>query len=199
MALHTTRNCFCGIDLSMGKQVGNNTLGDPRFSVRCRPSGRTRGGFTLIELLIVITGLAIIAGIVLPELDSAVADARYSAMLHSLNEMSLGIERYRIDHDGRPPLLQGGSLPQLLTTTNRRGTLGSGPAFLYGPYLPSPFPLNPLNQSRVVSRTLIAPPPNLENRVGWIYHTGTGQIWAGLYEGDASGKTLDPGGGILGP
>lgn len=183
----------------MGKQFVQRPTDGERLFCGCRLGGRTRAGFTLIELLIVISGLAIIAGIVLPELDSAVSDARYSAMLHSLNEMSLGIERYRIDHDGRPPTLQGGSLPQLLTTTNRRGTIGSGPAFICGPYLPSPFPLNPLSQSRVVSRTLIAPPPNLENRVGWIYHTGTGQIWAGLYEGDASGRTLDPGGAILGP
>jgi type II secretory pathway pseudopilin PulG len=170
-----------------------------RANFRVRGRAGVRAAFTLIELLIVITGLAIIAGVVIPELDSAVADARYSAMLHTLNEMSLGIERYRIDHGGRPPALQGGSLPQLLTTTDSRGTIGTGPAYRYGPYLPSPFPVNPLNQSRVVSRTMVAPPLNLENRVGWIYHAGTGQIWAGLYEGVADGKTLDAGGAILGP
>ncbi|MBQ0818622.1 MAG: prepilin-type N-terminal cleavage/methylation domain-containing protein, partial [Methyloceanibacter sp.] len=47
---------------------------------RCR-----RVGYTLVELLIVIAAIAIFAGMVIPEVGSAVEDANRSAVLATVN------------------------------------------------------------------------------------------------------------------
>lgn len=147
-----------------------------------QPRGNARRhGFTLIEVLMVVTALAIIAGVVVPQVTEVVDDARNSATLHDLHEITLAIERYRMDHSGSTPnLIENETLVQLVERTDSEGNRGSGPAFIYGPYLPS-FPKNALNGVARVFRVNTAPPANLTSRVGWVYHPATGQIWAGLY------------------
>jgi general secretion pathway protein G len=143
-----------------------------------------RKGFSLIEVLMVVVTLAIIAGVVLPQVGSALDDAKHSAMLSHLHELSNAIQRYRVDHDGFPPdLLSARGLPQLTSKTNRDGDTGTGPEFVYGPYMIGGIPENPLNRSRLVFQVNTAPPANLQSRVGWAYHPDSGQIWAGLYRG----------------
>ena len=140
----------------------------------------------------VVATLAIIAGVVLPQVGSALDDAKQSSMLGHLHELSNAIQRYRIDHDGLPPdLLTARGLPQLTDKTNLDGDGGAGPEFIYGPYLLGGVPENPLNKSRPVFQVNSVPPANLQSRVGWAYHPDTGQIWAGLYRGtvDESGTT----------
>jgi general secretion pathway protein G len=140
-----------------------------------------RNGFTLIEVLMVVAALAIIAGVVVPQVTTVVDEARNAAMLRDLREFTMAIERYRMDHTGNPPdLVQNQELVQLMGKTDGEGNVGVGPQFIYGPYLPDT-PTNALNAVKCVFRVNAAPPANLSSRVGWVYHPGSGQIWAGLY------------------
>jgi prepilin-type N-terminal cleavage/methylation domain-containing protein len=160
---------------------------------RHRASAR-RQGFSLIEMLMVITCLAIMAGVVIPQVSGAVDDAKHGAMLGILHEVTNAIERYRMDHTGSPPdLLVARSLPQLTSKTNVDGDIGTGPGYIYGPYL-TRLPENPLNETSNVYTIASAPPANLDRRVGWVYHPDSGQIWAGLHVGAApTGAVLSAG------
>jgi type II secretory pathway pseudopilin PulG len=133
--------------------------------------------------MMVIVALAIIAGVVVPQVTTIIDDAKNSAMLRDLREITAAIERYRMDHNGAPPdLIQSQTLVQLVGKTDVDGNLGSGPEFNYGPYMER-VPPNQLNNIRRVFRVNSAPPANLSSRVGWVYHPASGQIWAGLYNG----------------
>jgi type II secretory pathway pseudopilin PulG len=144
---------------------------------------RRRVAFTLVEVMMVIVALAIIAGVVVPQVTTIIDDAKNSAMLRDLREITAAIERYRMDHNGAPPdLIQSQTLIQLVSTTDVDGNVGSGPEFVFGPYMER-VPPNQLNNVRRVFRVSTAPPSNLSSRVGWVYHPASGQIWAGLYNG----------------
>jgi type II secretion system protein G len=151
---------------------------------RARTTRRRRSrGFTLIEMLMVISALAIMAGVVIPQVSGAVDDAKQGAMLADLHELTNAIERYRMDHTGTPPdQMTGGTLPQLVSKTNVDGDTGTGPEFIYGPYIHS-IPDNPLSATPRVFRVNSAPPADLDRRIGWVYHPASGQIWAGLHLG----------------
>jgi prepilin-type N-terminal cleavage/methylation domain-containing protein len=146
-----------------------------------RPKGRGRRGFTLVEVLMVVTALAIIAGVVVPQVTTVIDEAENSATLRDLREITMIIERYRMEHSGGPPdLLSNGVLVQLTERTDADGNVGTGPQYMYGPYLRE-MPTNALNGVSRVFRVNSAPPANLSSRVGWVYHPDSGQIWAGLY------------------
>lgn len=154
---------------------------------RCRLS-RFHSGFTLVELLIVVAALAIMAGIVIPQVTDALDDARHASMLAQLHAVTTAIERYRLDHNGDPPDdLTGHALPQLTSSTDMYGNTGTGPGYAYGPYLKSNLPQNPLNGSAEVFRSATSPPVDLDQRVGWIYYPENGQIWGGLARAAGSG------------
>jgi prepilin-type N-terminal cleavage/methylation domain-containing protein len=156
----------------------------PRLSAMRHP----RAGFTLVELLIVIVGLAIIAGMVVPQFGQSLEDAKRSALLNDLHELHTAIERYRIQHDGDPPDdLAGNTLSQLTEATNLYGDTGRGTGFSLGPYIGTGIPKNPLNGSAKVIRAPSVPPANPETYEGWLYDPDSGQIWAG----EAKGSFLD--------
>ncbi len=139
--------------------------------------------------MMVIVALAIIAGVVVPQVTTIIDDAKNSAMLRDLRELTSSIERYRMEHNGAAPdLIQNETLVQLTSVTDIDGNVGSGPEFIYGPYLER-IPPNQLNNVRRVFRVNSASPANLSSRVGWVYHPDSGQIWAGLHNGpvDLSG------------
>lgn len=143
---------------------------------------RRRSGFTLVELLIVVATLAVLAGIILPQFGESVADARRSAALADVHMLTTAIEFYKMHHDGlAPDDLRNNTLTQLTKRTNYDGTLGAGPEFLLGPYCVAGIPVNPFNDSDVVSLAATVPPTQaeLEAAVGWLYDPETGQIWAG--------------------
>src|SRR5437899_9635080 len=105
-------------------------------TLRTRPALRRRRGFTLIEVLMVVTALAIIAGVVVPQVNSVMDDARNAAVLKDLHEFTFAIERYRADHNGATPdLIQNDVLIQLLSATDQDGNVGSGLQYSLGPYL----------------------------------------------------------------
>jgi prepilin-type N-terminal cleavage/methylation domain-containing protein len=140
-----------------------------------------RGGFTLVEILMVVAAMAIIAGVVVPQVTTVIDDAKNSATLRDLRELTMAIERYRMEHNGgAPDLIQDGVLIQLTEKTDADGNVGSGPQYIYGPYAHE-MPTNALNGIKRVFRVNTAPPATLTNRAGWVYHPESGQIWAGLY------------------
>jgi type II secretory pathway pseudopilin PulG len=131
----------------------------------------------------VIVALAIMAGIVIPQVSGSVDEAKQGAMLVNLYEVTNAIERYRMDHSGLPPdQVVGRRLVQLTSKTNVEGVIGSGPGYIYGPYL-AQMPENPLSETANVYTVTSAPPASLERRIGWVYHMESGQIWAGLHAG----------------
>jgi prepilin-type N-terminal cleavage/methylation domain-containing protein len=139
------------------------------------------GGFTLIEVLMVVTTMAIIAGVVVPQVATVIDDAKNAALLRDLREFTMAIERYRMEHNGgAPDLIQNDQLVQLMQKTDADGNIGTGPQYIYGPYLIA-VPRNALNGVTKVFRVNTAPPDNLASRVGWVYHPESGQMWAGLY------------------
>ncbi|MCU0877504.1 MAG: type II secretion system GspH family protein [Pirellulaceae bacterium] len=146
-------------------------------------TGRARRGFSLVEVLMVIVVLAIMAGVVIPQVSGTVGDAKRSAALANLNVLTNAIERYRIDHNGAAPdLVTARRLPQLTSRTNAAGDVGTGAEHIYGPYL-AELPENPLSDSQNVYTVVTVPPASLDLRVGWVYHVETGQVWAGLHAG----------------
>jgi prepilin-type N-terminal cleavage/methylation domain-containing protein len=146
-----------------------------------RAFGRKCCAFTLIEVLLVVAALAIMAGVVIPEVATVIDDARNSALLKDLREFTFAIERYRMDHNGgAPDLIQNDTLIQLLQQTDADGNVGTGPQYSFGPYLIT-VPKNALNGATRVFRVNTAPPASLASRVGWVYHPASGQIWAGLF------------------
>jgi general secretion pathway protein G len=150
-----------------------------RFTRRTGP----RRAFTVIEMLMVIVALAIMAGVVIPQVSSAVDDAKQGTMLANLHEVTSAIERYRMEHGGlTPDQVVGRRLPQLTKQTNVDGDIGAGPEFIYGPYLER-IPDNPLSDTANVYTVTTIPPSNLDKRIGWVYHIDSGQIWAGLHPG----------------
>jgi len=156
-----------------------------------RRTGGTRCAFTVIEMLMVIVALAIMAGVVIPQVSGAVDDAKQGTMLADLHELTNAIERYRMDHSGLPPdQVVGRRLPQLTTKTNVDGDIGTGPEFIYGPYLQR-MPENPLSETANVYTVTSIPPSSLDKRIGWAYHVDSGQIWAGLHAGLVH-KLTDP-------
>lgn len=142
-----------------------------------------RRGFTIIEMLMVIVALAIMAGVVIPQVSGAVEDAKHGTMLANLHEVTNAIERYRMDHAGlTPDQVTDRRLVQLTSRTNVEGQVGTGPGFIYGPYL-SEMPVNPLSETANVYLVSTIPPSSLDKRIGWVYHIESGQIWAGLHVG----------------
>lgn len=173
-------------------------LGGASATGRCARPAAARGGFTLIEVLMVVTVLAIIAGVVVPQVTTVIDEAKSASLIRDLRELTHAIERYRMEHNGGPPdLIQNQTLIQLLEKTDADGNIGTGPEFIYGPYV-TEIPKNPLNGVSRVFRVNTAPPPNLANRVGWVYHPASGQIWAGLFNQPVDLNALEaqpPGGG----
>jgi general secretion pathway protein G len=167
------------------------TLHMPTVRRFTRRTGSGRAAFTIIEMLMVIVALAIMAGVVIPQVSVAVDDAKQGAMLANLHEITNAIERYRMEHSGQPPdRVVGRRLTQLTAKTNVDGDIGSGPGFIYGPYIER-MPENPLSDTANVYTVTSVPPSSLDKRVGWVYHVESGQIWAGLHAGLVH-KLTDP-------
>ena len=61
---------------------------------RPRPSKPTRAGVTLVELLVVISIIAILIGLLLPAVNSAVESARQTKTLNNLRQLGIGLTSY---------------------------------------------------------------------------------------------------------
>lgn len=157
-------------------------------------------GFTLIELLIVVVIVAILAAIVVPQFGNTSSEARESTLDANLAAMRTAVELYKFQHNhtnpgaaastGVCPTENGTNVTgvagsadalkaQLSSPTNAAGvacTIAGG-AFVYGPYLKSKFPADPLKSKDAVEmKTAGAPLAATADTGGWLYDTKSGQF-----------------------
>jgi len=99
-------------------------------------SPRTRG-FTLIEILVVITVIAILAGLVGPMVFRNVGDAKISAARAQIELFTLALDQYRLDNDCYPGTTQG------LAALRERPSGEPQARNWRGPYLRKTIPLDP--------------------------------------------------------
>lgn len=72
---------------------------------RTRSSGR---GFTLVEILVVIVVIALLVAILFPVFSKVQTNSRQVSSLSNMHEISVGLQKYQLDHDGAsPPVLFG--------------------------------------------------------------------------------------------
>lgn len=94
-------------------------------------------GFTLIELLVVIAVIAILAGLVAPQVFSNVGDARATAARAQIENLGLALDAYRLDNHDYPSTAQG------LKALMLRPEGDPVPANWRGPYLRRALPNDP--------------------------------------------------------
>ena len=107
----------------------------PRVHAPVRSSAHS--GFTLIEILVVITVIAILAGLVAPEVFRNVGDARTTAAKAQMESISLALDTYRLDNLNYPSTAQG------LAALNAAPTGDPVPAGWRGPYMRRGVPNDP--------------------------------------------------------
>ena len=101
------------------------------------PTVRLSDGFTLIEILVVITVIAIMAGLVAPMVFRNVGDAKVSATKAQIELFALALDAYRLDNDFYPSTAQG-------LVALRARPVGEPEARNWrGPYLRKEIPLDP--------------------------------------------------------
>ena len=105
-------------------------------------SANSRGsaGFTLIEILVVITVIAILAGLVTPMVFRNVGDAKRSAAKAQIEIFGLALDSYRLDNDYYPGTAQG--LMALQTIPSGEPSARNW----RGPYLKKAVPVDPWGQ-----------------------------------------------------
>lgn len=76
-----------------------------------RPPPASRRGFTLVELLVVIAIISVLAGLLLPTLQEAIAQAHALSCKNNLRQIGLGMQLYAGDFEGwlTVPILDTGS------------------------------------------------------------------------------------------
>ena len=134
-----------------------------------------RNAFTLIEVLIVVVIMAVLAATVIPQFTASHNTAKENSLLFNTHTLRTQIELYKMQHTGNYPAITASDLPQLTSSTNASGTIGTGATFPYGPYLIGDFPMNPFNNSNtIVAGTGAAV---VAGGDGWQYDVSTGDIW----------------------
>jgi prepilin-type N-terminal cleavage/methylation domain-containing protein len=160
---------------------------------------RNRTGFTLVELLIVITILAILATIAIPQFSSASHQARENTLKDELRYLRTQVAVYKAQHEDRPPGYPGGNTAAAPTVaaftaqmTQHSDIVGNTAAaasatFKYGPYLSKlpPNPINGLDTFKIVGNGQPMPAP--DGTTGFIYKPQTLEIIPNLPGNDASG------------
>ena len=171
----------------------------------CKAPGRykARGGFTLIEILIVVTILAIIATIVIPQFSNASISAREAMLKDELRYLRTQIIVYKAQHHDVAPGYPGGDtaqaateanfIAQMTSHTDEHGGVSSSASavFKFGPYLAG-MPQNPLNKlSAVQVLTDSDSWPTADGATyGWFYRPSTGDIMANTPGTDTQGTVF---------
>jgi len=134
---------------------------------------RRQLGFTLVEVLIVVVIMAILAATIIPQFSDSAKDSKMSSAKFNLHTIRAQIELYKSQHDGKMP---SNTLAELTQLTDVNGTVGTGAAFIYGPYLRS-IPVNPLSKSATIVTATTDPPGAADSTAGYILSTNTGKLY----------------------
>lgn len=132
-----------------------------------------RGGFTLVEVLIVVVIMAILAATIVPQFSDSSKDAKTNTAKFNLHTLRSQIELYKSNHDGKAP---SATLVELTSKTNASGTVGTGTAYIYGPYI-NEIPANPMNNLNTIGAAAANPPASATGANGWLYHSASGSIF----------------------
>ena len=144
---------------------------------------RGQVGFGMLDAVILTLVVSILGMAAIPLVERARQQAKSSALQHNLRTLRSQIERYKLEHGGRPPVVYEGSFPQLIRATDEKGIPGpAGKKHPYGPYLRNGVPINPISGRSIVALTDTFPPTKPSGTKGWIYHQQTGQIAVDLPE-----------------
>ncbi len=131
---------------------------------------RGRSGFTLVEILIVVTILAILAAMVLPQFVSATTETRENSIRMNVFRIRSQLGLYHQHHGGYPSL--DGFADQMTLATDIDGNTappGSN-GFPYGPYLQE-IPPNANTSSSDVGDGAVG-------SSAWFYNEATGEFHA---------------------
>ncbi len=96
-----------------------------------------RRGFTLLELLVVIIVLALLAGLVAPQIFGRVGEAKSTTARTQMALLGTALDSYRLDNGAYPTTEQG------LAALRVKPTREPVPANWKGPYLRKDVPLDP--------------------------------------------------------
>jgi len=126
--------------------------------------------------MIVVVILATLAATIIPQFSTSVNDSKAATMQSSLATMRTQLQYYALQHNGQFPTISNAALPQLTGNTDVNGNLGTGGVFIYGPYVQTQIPINPIDGNNTVSATTVFPPTAATGAGGWLYDSATGQI-----------------------
>ncbi len=134
--------------------------------------------FTLVELVIVVTIIGIIAAIAAPRMSSTSTHATANAVQATLMSVRTAIDCFYAEHNKYPGYDPTNDAPdgvnfvkQLTLFSDAKGNANAtrSSTFKYGPYLRSPFPVNPANNlSTVQVKTLRTDASPADGSVGWV-------------------------------
>ncbi len=148
------------------------------------PRNHKQAGFTLVELLIVVIILGILAAVVVPSFNSSSGEAKEAALVANLNAVRQAVSLYRVQHDEVYPGQNGWNelVVQLTDTTDADGNTGG----IYGPYLRTAFPANPVNLSATgkIQNDMDSGPSGDE---GYAYDPVSGELRANIAGNEPSG------------
>ena len=96
-----------------------------------------RSGFTLIEILVVIVVIAVLAGMVAPNVFKHVGEAKYVTARSQIEMLGAALDAYRLDNGRYPTSAQG--LASLWQSPDQ----DPKPTDWKGPYLRKEVPLDP--------------------------------------------------------
>src|ERR1700728_2154977 len=97
-------------------------------------TARRKNAFTLVELLLVLTILAILAGIVLPRMTGSTERARVTAAQTQISTLGTALGAYEVDNGAYPRGREG--LQALMVKPRDAGNW-------HGPYMEKDIPLDP--------------------------------------------------------
>ena len=137
--------------------------------------------FTLVEILIVVIILAILAGVVLPQIPEVIGISREATLKENLSKIRAQLEVYENQHADRPA--GDRFVTQMVRYTNFGGETSDTrtDTHRFGPYLEQ-MPPNPVTGSREVRASddpaQVFPPGDADG--GWWYNEVTGRFYADL-------------------
>lgn len=157
-------------------------------------------GFTLVEVLIVVTILAILGAMVVPQFSNAARISRENVLREDLRFLRSQVQIYQAQHNGVAPGYPNGAasatpteqafVDQMTRPTSKGGAVGTvvDADYPLGPYLRS-IPVNPINQNQSV--LVVGPdgwPDEPSDQHGWIYQPSTLRVAADSTGVDEQGR-----------